>query len=179
MRSERRWSSYRIYQRNTAKFAPCGEDNIHAGLCTANKQNRAQALVCENHERSITLETTQPTESASSDPSASTSSALISFVPCDPCVPAWCKVMTTYLVSWSLVFSPWNGCRHCLLYCEFRLCMTPADSGGAKGVGLCPYPYQLFTKGVFQWKKKTKISFFLSVSPVSYTHLTLPTTPYV
>ena len=30
----------------------------------------------------------QPTESASSDPSASTSSALISFVPCDPCVPA-------------------------------------------------------------------------------------------
>lgn len=35
-------------------------------------------------------------------------------------------------------------------YCEFRLCMTPADFGGAKGVGLSPYPYQLFTKGVFQ-----------------------------
>ena len=35
-------------------------------------------------------------------------------------------------------------------YCEFRLCMTPADSGGVKGIGLCPYPYQLFTKGVFQ-----------------------------
>ena len=50
-------------------------------LCTANKQNRTQALVCKNHERSITLETMQPTESASSDPSASISSALISFVP--------------------------------------------------------------------------------------------------
>ena len=72
---------------NTAEFASCGEDNIHAGLCPANKQNRTQALVCENHERSITLETTQPTESASSDPSASISFALISSVPCDPCVP--------------------------------------------------------------------------------------------
>ena len=27
-------------RRRTAKFAPCGEDNIPAGLCTANKQNR-------------------------------------------------------------------------------------------------------------------------------------------
>ena len=35
-------------------------------------------------------------------------------------------------------------------YREFRLCMTPADSGGAKGIGLSPYPYQLFTKEVFQ-----------------------------
>ena len=34
-------------------------------------------------------------------------------------------------------------------YCEFRLCMTPADFGGAKGIGRIPYPYQLFTKGVF------------------------------
>ena len=76
-----------ITQCNTAEFASCGEDNIHAGLCTATKQNRTQALVCENKERRITLETTRPTESASSDPSASTSSALISFVPCDPCVP--------------------------------------------------------------------------------------------
>lgn len=35
-------------------------------------------------------------------------------------------------------------------YCEFRLCMTPTDSGGVKGIGLSPYPYQSFTKGVFQ-----------------------------
>lgn len=35
-------------------------------------------------------------------------------------------------------------------YCEFRLCMTPADYGGVKGIGLSPYPYQIFTKGVFQ-----------------------------
>ena len=56
IRSERRRPSCRIYQRNTAEFAPCGEDNIHAGPCTANKQNRTQAFVCENHERSITLE---------------------------------------------------------------------------------------------------------------------------
>lgn len=55
-------------RRRTAKFAPCGEDNIPAGLCTASKQNRIQALVCKNHERSITLETTRPTDMNSARP---------------------------------------------------------------------------------------------------------------
>lgn len=62
--------------------------------------------------------------------------------------------MTTYLVTaLSMDFSVQPVDRVQALpadYCEFRLCMTPAGSGGAKGVGLSPYPYQLFTKGVFQ-----------------------------
>ena len=62
--------------------------------------------------------------------------------------------MTTYLVTaLSMDFSVQPVDRVQALpadYCEFRLCMTPADSGGAKGIGLSPYPYQLFTKGVFQ-----------------------------
>lgn len=56
IRSERRRPSCKIYQRNTAEFALCGEKRSPAGTCPAKKINRAQALVCENHERSITLE---------------------------------------------------------------------------------------------------------------------------
>ena len=62
--------------------------------------------------------------------------------------------MTTYLVTaLSMDCSVHPADRVQALpadYCEFRLCMTPADSGGAKGIGLSPYPYQSFTKGVFQ-----------------------------
>lgn len=62
--------------------------------------------------------------------------------------------MTTYLVTTlSMDFSVHPADLVQALpadYCEFRLCMTPADSGGAKGIGLSPYPYKLFTKGVFQ-----------------------------
>lgn len=62
--------------------------------------------------------------------------------------------MTTYLVTTlSMDFSVHPADRVQALpadYCEFRLCMTPADYGGVKGIGLSPYPYQSFTKGVFQ-----------------------------
>ena len=62
--------------------------------------------------------------------------------------------MTTYLVTaLSMDFSIHPADRVQALpadYCEFRLCMTPADYGGFMGIGLSPYPYQLFTKGVFQ-----------------------------
>ena len=34
-------------------------------------------------------------------------------------------------------------------------------NGGRKGVGLCPYPYQLFMERTFEWKKKTKTVSFL------------------
>ena len=30
-----------------------------------------------------------------------------------------------------------------ILYCEFRLCVTDAQIGTDKGIGLSPYPYAL------------------------------------